>query len=182
VRGAAPEALLDSYERERWPVGEALRRNTLAQLALFSTFDASTLALRRTLEDILRVPEVNRRLAEEVSGFGVAYPDPLVPPNPGWEHRRGVSGQRLPDMQLVLTDGSRTTLYRLLEDGCGVRLQFVADEAENPHACAITTVNLAPHGNDGLLANLASVLVRPDGYLAEVRPAASAVGAERAAA
>jgi 2-polyprenyl-6-methoxyphenol hydroxylase-like FAD-dependent oxidoreductase len=182
VRGAAPEALLDSYERERWPVGEALRRNTLAQLALFSTFDASTLALRHTLEDILKLPEVNRRLAEEVSGFGVAYPEPLIPPNPGWEHRRGVSGQRLPDMELALRDGSRTTLYRLLETGRWVRLQFAPDEAGASQAFAVTNVNLAPGVNDGPLADFASVLVRPDGYLAHVLPAAGAVGAERAAA
>jgi 2-polyprenyl-6-methoxyphenol hydroxylase-like FAD-dependent oxidoreductase len=182
VRDVGPKALLDSYERERWPVGEALRRNTLAQLALFSTFDASTLALRHTLEDVLRVPEVNRRLAEEVSGLGVAYPEPLVPPSPGWKHWKGVSGQRLPDLELVLQDGSQTTLYRLLEEGCGVRLQFAADEAENPQACAITNVRLAPHVNNGLLANLASVLVRPDGYLAEVRPAADARSGKRAAA
>jgi 2-polyprenyl-6-methoxyphenol hydroxylase-like FAD-dependent oxidoreductase len=81
VHGAAPEALLDSYELERRPVGETLRRNTLAQLALFCTFDPPTLALRRMLEDILRMPDVNRRLAEEASGFSVAYPEPLFPLN-----------------------------------------------------------------------------------------------------
>jgi 2-polyprenyl-6-methoxyphenol hydroxylase-like FAD-dependent oxidoreductase len=81
VRGVAPEELLDTYERERWPVGEALRRNTLAQVALFSTFDPSARALRGTLEDILRVPEVNRQLAAEGSGFGVAYPEPLFLPD-----------------------------------------------------------------------------------------------------
>jgi len=74
LRDAAPEELLDTYERERWPVGEVLRRNTLAQLALFSTYDPSMLALRCTLDNVLRVPEVNRQLSEEVSGFGVAYP------------------------------------------------------------------------------------------------------------
>jgi hypothetical protein len=41
LRDAAPEELFVSYERERWPVGEVLRRNTLAQLALFSSFDPS---------------------------------------------------------------------------------------------------------------------------------------------
>jgi hypothetical protein len=85
-------------------------------------------------------------------------------------------------MKLVLIDGSRTTLYRLLEDARWVRLQFGSDEAGTPHAFAITDVNLAPHANDGLLANFASVLVRPDGYLADVRPAADARGAEKAAA
>ena len=52
LRGTASEALLDTYERERWPVGEVLRRNTLAQVALFCEFDPSALALRGTFEDV----------------------------------------------------------------------------------------------------------------------------------
>jgi 2-polyprenyl-6-methoxyphenol hydroxylase-like FAD-dependent oxidoreductase len=172
--GTASEALLDTYERERWPVGEVLRRNTLAQVALFCKFDPSALALRGTVEDLLRVHEVNRQLAAEGSGFGVIYSGPLFPPDPGWEHRNGVSGQRLPDMDLVLEDCSRTALYRFLEDGRWVRLQRAPDRETLSNAEGITNVNLAPEGNDGLLANFASVLVRPDGYLGHVRPAEGA--------
>ena len=180
--GNASEALLDTYERERWPVGEVLRRNTLAQVALFCKFDPSALALRGTFEDFLRVPDINRQLAAEGSGFGVAYPEPLFRPDLGWEHRNGVSGQRLPDTDLVLEDGSRTALYRFLEDGRWVRLQRVPDRETLSNAKWITSVNLAPEGNDGLLANFASVLVRPDGYLAHVRPAHDASAAEKVAA
>lgn len=168
--GRASEALLDTYERERRPVGEVLRRNTLAQVALFCKFDPSALALRGTFEDLLRVHEVNRQLAAEGSGFGVAYPEPLFLPDLGWEHRSGVSGQRLPDLDLVLEDGSRTTLYRFLEGGRWIRLQRAPDKETLSNAEWITSVNLAPEGNDGLLANFASVLVRPDGHLAHVRP------------
>lgn len=175
VRGTASEALLDSYERERWPVGEILRRNTLSQIALFCKFDPSALALRSTFEDVLRVRAVNRQLAAEGSGFGVAYPEPLFPPDPGWEHRNGVSGQRLPDMEVELADGSRKALYRFLEDGRWVRMQL-APNKENSDAKWITNVDLAPRARGGLLANLASVLVRPDGYLAHVRPADAALG------
>ena len=180
VHGSAPEELLDTYERERWPVGEVLRRNTLTQLRLFSTFDPSTLAMRRTFEEVLRVPAINRYFADEVSGFGVTYPEPLFAPDGNWEHREGVSGHRLPDSELVLQDGSRTTLYRLLEHGRWVRLQIASDEAVISDA--MTVVALAPGANEGLFANFASVLVRPDGHLAHVRPAADARGAERAAA
>jgi hypothetical protein len=41
---------------------------------------------------------------------------------------------------------------------------------------------LALGANDGLLAKFVSVLVRPDDYLAHVRPAADPRGAEQAAA
>jgi 2-polyprenyl-6-methoxyphenol hydroxylase-like FAD-dependent oxidoreductase len=58
IRGSAPEQLLDTYERERWPVGKALQQDGLAQFSLFSSFDPSALALRRMLNCMLRVPEV----------------------------------------------------------------------------------------------------------------------------
>ena len=105
---------------------------------------------------------------------------PLFAPDGNWEHRGGVSGQRLPDRELVLQDGSRTTLYRLLENGRWVRLQLASDEAVISDV--MTVVALAPGANEGLFVNFTSVLVRPDGYLAHVRPAADARGAERAAA
>ena len=182
LRDAAPEELLDSYERERWPVGEVLRRNTLAQLALFSTYDPAMLALRDTFDNVLRVPEVNRRLSEEVSGFGVTYPEPLFPPVQGWQHRKGVSGHRLPDMNFTLEDGSHTTLSRLLEDGSWLRLQLAPDEKAPSGIESIKKVNLPNASNHRVLADLAAVLVRPDGYLGHVRPAGDARDAERPAA
>jgi len=171
VHRTVPEALLDTYERERRPVGEVLRRNTLAQVALFCAFDASTLALRSTFESILRVPEVNRLLASEGSGFSVAYDEPLFPPGRDWEHRKGVSGQRLPDMDLVHRDGSVVRLYRLLEAGHWVRLHFLSDAETISGPGTTMVVNLRPPADGSLLANLASALVRPDGYLAHVHPA-----------
>jgi 2-polyprenyl-6-methoxyphenol hydroxylase-like FAD-dependent oxidoreductase len=179
IRGTAPEDLLDTYERERWPVGKALQHDTLAQFSLFSSFDPPALALRQTLNGILRVPEVNRQLAEHLSGVGVGYPEPLLPPAAGWEHRNGVSGQRLPDMELVLKDGSRTTLYHLLKDGRWLRLQFTPDAETSADTSDVTSVNLAPVENNALLANLASVLVRPDGYLAQVHPVGEANRSEK---
>jgi hypothetical protein len=83
-------------------------------------------------------------------------------------------------MDLVLADGSRTALYRFLEDGRWVRLQPAPDEKTSSDAEWIKSVNLAPGANDGLLANFAAVLVRPDGYLAHVRPAEGARNGERA--
>jgi 2-polyprenyl-6-methoxyphenol hydroxylase-like FAD-dependent oxidoreductase len=182
LRDGEPEELLDSYERERWPVGEVLRRNTLAQLALFASCDPSMLALRHTFDSVLRVSEVNRRLSEEVSGFGVAYPEPLFLPAQGWQHRKGVSGHRLPDMDLALEDGSHTTLSRLLEDGRWLRLQLSPDGKTAAGIGSIKNVNLPNASNHRVLANLGAVLVRPDGYLGHVRPAGDAREAENRAA
>jgi 2-polyprenyl-6-methoxyphenol hydroxylase-like FAD-dependent oxidoreductase len=181
IRGTAPEDLLDTYERERWPVGKALQDDTLAQFSLFSSFDPPALALRSVLNGMLRVPELNRQLSDQLSGFGVGYPEPLLPPAKGWEHRKGVSGQRLPDMDVVPKDGSRTTLYRLLEDGRWLRLRFTPDLETSSDTSVVTSVNLARGENNSLLANLASALVRPDGYLADVRLAGDTNRAEKSA-
>jgi hypothetical protein len=115
------------------------------------------------------VPEVNRQLSDQLSGFGVAYPEPLFQAEHDWEHRKGVSGYRLPDRDLVLRDGSRTTLYPYLREGRWVLLQVAADSNATPVRDAINIVSLAPGANDGLLGKLASMLVRPDGYVAHVR-------------
>jgi 2-polyprenyl-6-methoxyphenol hydroxylase-like FAD-dependent oxidoreductase len=176
VHGTAPEALLDSYERERWPVGEALLRNTLAQLVLFTNFDPPTLALRRTFEDILGVAEVNRQLADETSGFGVAYPEALCPPDAGWEHRKGVSGQRLAETDLVLADGSTAKLYDFFTNGRWVRLQRAPDVDTRANKRPINVVNLAPRHDksmvNGVVGGFAAMLVRPDGYVGAVFPGA----------
>jgi 2-polyprenyl-6-methoxyphenol hydroxylase-like FAD-dependent oxidoreductase len=174
IRGAAPDALLDTYHLERWLVAEALQNDTLAQFALFSVFDPPALALRQMLNGFLRVPEVNRQLSDQLSGFGVGYPDPLTVPKDGWEHRKGVSGRRVPDRDIVLKDGSSSTLYRFLQEGRWIRLQFSEDGDRPRDDVEPIAVDVAHDANSGLFAEFDSVLVRPDGYLAHVRPRTAA--------
>ena len=59
-------------------------------------------------------------------------------------------------------------------------LQLASDEVVISDAITVVASHLAPRRACSL--TLTSVLVRPDGYLAHVRPAADARGAERAAA
>jgi 2-polyprenyl-6-methoxyphenol hydroxylase-like FAD-dependent oxidoreductase len=169
IHGTGSDGILDSYQSERTPIGEALQHDTLAQFALFSAFDPPAMALRSMLSGLLRVPEVNRQLSDQLSGFGVAYPDPLFQAEYDWEHRKGVSGRRLSDGDLVLRDGSRASLYSYLEEGRWVLLQVAAESSPKPIRSAINIVNLAPHEKNGVLGGHASILVRPDGYLAHVR-------------
>ena len=110
----------------------------------------------------------NRHIADDGSGFGVSYPQPLCSPPEGWEHRDGVSGQRLPDMDLVLMDGSVATLYSLLEKGRSIRLQFTRERLASDDD-GVRVVELSLGTGTGLLADLTSALVRPDGYLGHVR-------------
>ena len=181
IHGTTSDEILDSYQSERRPIGEALQNDTLAQFALFSAFDPPALALRRMLSGFLRVPEVNRQLSDQLSGFGVAYPEPLFQAEHNWEHRKSVSGHRLSDGDLMLRDGSRTTLYRYLQEGRWVLLQVAAESDATPVRDAINIVSLAPGANDGLLGKFASMLVRPDGYVAHVRAVDDADSMEFAA-
>jgi len=76
-----------------------------------------------------------------------------------------------------LADGSRKALYRFLEDARWVLLQLAPDKGTSS-AGWMRTVTLGTGANNGLLSNFASVLVRPDGYLAHVRPAGGARDAD----
>ena len=84
-----------------------------------------------------------------------------------------MSGRRLPDKDITLKNGSRSTLYRHLEDGRWVRLQF-SEGGDAPRGIEPVIVDWADDADSGQFAELASVLVRPDGYLGHVRPRSAA--------
>ena len=88
IHGSASDEILDSYQSERRPVGEALQRDTLAQFALFSTFDPPALALRRMLSGFLRVPEVNHQLSGPAFRLRCRLSRALFQTEHGWEHRK----------------------------------------------------------------------------------------------
>lgn len=169
--GRAPAALLDTYHAERHPVGTALLENTRAQTAIGAAHTPDAQALRDVLSGILADhPDVNRRLAGQVSALDVAYPAPGGGP---------LAGDRAPDVGL---DGEcGPSLYPLLADGRFVLLGLTADGpgADLVAAAAglaggadrVRTVAARPvtvhQGWDGL----ATVLVRPDGHIAWARRA-----------
>jgi 2-polyprenyl-6-methoxyphenol hydroxylase-like FAD-dependent oxidoreductase len=70
---AGDESLIDTYESERRPVAARVLDNTRAQTAL-TRVDPQTSALRGVFESLIRLPEVNRSLAEMVSGLDIRYP------------------------------------------------------------------------------------------------------------
>jgi 2-polyprenyl-6-methoxyphenol hydroxylase-like FAD-dependent oxidoreductase len=75
VNGTAPGWLLDSYERERRPVGEQVVKSSCAQKELASATTPDQMAVKELLAEILAEhPDANRSLAEKVSGLAIAYP------------------------------------------------------------------------------------------------------------
>ncbi|MET1756117.1 FAD-dependent monooxygenase [Novosphingobium sp. RD2P27] len=164
LSGKSPDALLDTYEAERRPVGALLARNTQAQGALMTAFNPGHLALRAEMSDLLRIPAVNRRLAGVLSGFDLCYSSSEL-----FGDALGV-GERAADHALTLTNEASTSLYRLLAHSKWLHLSHKNGTRGplpswlNPQcACCVDAQHAEPNRPD---CDVAARLVRPDGYSA----------------
>ncbi|MFF8281153.1 monooxygenase [Streptomyces albus] len=169
VNGWAPPGLLDSYDGERRPVGQSVTENTevqtlLAELTLVPQYQRPAAALRKLLDGLLGMAEVNRRLADQVSALGTLYPpadpdaDPLV-------------GRRMPDVGLTAAGSEATRVYELLAQGRFVLLAPAEDPAlreavETGWGSRVTAVTVDKYDEHPDLDGVAEVLVRPDGHVA----------------
>ncbi|MFJ6327876.1 MULTISPECIES: FAD-dependent monooxygenase [unclassified Rhizobium] len=168
VKGEAPDKLLDTYDEERRPIGQILYTNILAQVGLVTRFDPATLALRETLNELVKIPAVNHRLAGEVSGFDVAYgADAKAALTAG----QLVAGVRVPDIELVGRDGRPMLLYSLLVEGRWLHISFKLGALVAGPAwlrCSSVKSLSADPSNHAALRGVRALLVRPDGYVAAV--------------
>lgn len=152
IRGDAPADLLDSYDRERHPVGAQILDWSRAQIALMRPTQ-STRALETIIHDLIDTRDGATYFAERVWGVSLRYDlgsgHPLV-------------GRSVPDFELI--DGSK--IGTLLRTGKGLLLDF--DNHSPLQALAngwhgrITYV--ASDAKDRL--GLSAVLMRPDGMVA----------------
>ncbi|AEW98669.1 monooxygenase [Streptantibioticus cattleyicolor] len=168
VHGWSPPGLLDSYDEERNPVGRAVTGNTevqtlLAELTLVPQYQRPGAALRELFDELLRVEEVNRELAAQVSALGTAYP----PTNPGADP---LVGRRMPDIGFTTTASEATRVYELLPQGRFVHLDLAGDPrlgavvtGWGPRVTAVTVTERDDHTD---LEGVREVLVRPDGHIA----------------
>lgn len=150
VNGWAPTGLLDSYQSERYPVGERVMMHSLSQTALMGP-GPEIASLRMLFGELLRRPEVVEYLAHLLAGSDVRY-------DVGDEHP--LAGLFVPD--LVLADGRRVP--QLLHAARPVLLDFsggkVADAAGGwRHRVDVVAGTVADNP-------LCAVLIRPDGYVA----------------
>ncbi|CAL9500397.1 FAD-dependent monooxygenase [Streptomyces sp. enrichment culture] len=153
VRGDAddPEALLDSYQAERHPVGKAAVRSSglIVRLAMVRT--PLGRAARTAAARLVSTGPVSARVIGRLTGIGIAY-----------GARRGahrLTGRRAPD--LALAEGR---LYELLREGAFV---LVAPRDAEPAAPEIATapgkVIRATWTNP---ARRTALLIRPDAHIA----------------
>ncbi|WP_371536413.1 FAD-dependent monooxygenase [Streptomyces sp. NBC_00466] len=166
----APDTLLDTYHAERHPVGVDLTETSRAQVALMTAFTPEGLALRSLLSQLITtLPELNDRLAAQVSSLSVTYP----PAAPGARQVTGVqqltgaeqlTGTRADDLAV-----GDTSLFALLRAD-GYLLLDLTSSADRPlHHLArpglrvhTGTPHLLPAGWSGVRA----ALIRPDGHVA----------------
>ncbi|WP_280723438.1 FAD-dependent monooxygenase [Kitasatospora sp. MAA4] len=164
IKGHAPEGLLDTYQSERHPVGARIVANTLVQRSLYLGGDEMQ-PLRDVFSELVVHEEVQRHLVGMVTGLDTRYE--------GGPQDHPLLGRRLPDQELLVGD-EKTTTYELLHTGRGVLLDLNDDAELRSTAAAwadrVDVVTATRHDSE---APQASLLVRPDGYIAWVSPTGS---------
>jgi 2-polyprenyl-6-methoxyphenol hydroxylase-like FAD-dependent oxidoreductase len=156
VKGWAPDGLLDTYHAERHPVGRQVLRGSGLLLRVAITGPRPLRAARSVLGAAATgIPPAARRLAEAVSGIGIGYPAP--------RGAHSLTGMRAPDVPL--TGGGR--LYQALRTGRFV-LVTPPDHPLPPDVAALHANGLSDRLELATLGgpSRASVLVRPDAYIA----------------
>ncbi|MEV0699795.1 FAD-dependent oxidoreductase [Saccharopolyspora sp. NPDC050389] len=152
VHGHAPDGLLDTYTRERHPIGAWALDWTRAQSAAMRP-DPHAQAIQGVIRDLLGTRDGTTYVFEKISGSSIRHDlgseQPLV-------------GRNAPDFRLE--DGTR--LGDLMQDGRGVALDFSADRRLHGSAMGWESrmrYAAGPARND---LGLGAVLVRPDGIVA----------------
>ena len=121
LRGHAPENLLDTYQLERYPVGQQVLRasdsllsSALAQKSLVKT--GRNLAMKV----LMQLSPLQRVSSETISGLGISYShgdrrSPLLKLLPGQQVRQ--AGDRVPDLELkpALLTAEMSTSVRLYD-------------------------------------------------------------------
>ncbi|MFD7997361.1 FAD-dependent monooxygenase [Streptomyces mexicanus] len=162
--GHAPEALLDTYQAERHPVGRAVLRSSGGIVRLAMAKRPWTRAVRTALATLLTTAGPVRRVAVgQVTGIGHKYAAPRG------AHR--LVGARIPDV--ALAGGGR--LYEALRGGRFVLIAPWAHEVGPDRAGRLTAQRWASDRRTVLL-------VRPDGYAAWAADAADRAEVETALA
>ncbi|WP_282693087.1 FAD-dependent oxidoreductase [Streptomyces sp. CC208A] len=153
-RGEAPdpEALLDSYQAERHPVGATVLRTSGAIVRLAMAHTPATRALRTLATTTLNtLPPASAKALGTLSGLGISYA-----PAPGAGR---TSGRRAPDVQL-----REGRLHELLRAG---EFVLIAPEGTTPALPPIapTTAARVVRATWTDPTRHTTVLVRPDGYV-----------------
>ena len=152
IRGTAPDGFIDSYARERHPVGAQVLDLSRAQVALMRP-DRGTHALHAIVRDLLDTGDGATYVARRVWGVSLRYDlgdsHPLVGRGaPELKLTNGtVLGEQFATGQGVLLDLDATGPLRAMASRWADRIRYVAGDADDR-------------------LGLSALLVRPDGIVA----------------
>jgi 2-polyprenyl-6-methoxyphenol hydroxylase-like FAD-dependent oxidoreductase len=205
-QGVADEALLDSYQPERWPIGRLVLRFTDRATAL-ATADTPVVRVIRTqmaprfLAIVLRLPRLRAFGFRTVSQLRINYRgSPAVDEGEPGLRRGPRAGDRLPDAHIIedgrerrLHDAVATPIYQLLL--CGPAASWDDDQLAHlseRYAGLVAVHRIAREATAGVLLDdrgeafarlgvehAAHYLVRPDGHIAYRSGATGLDGLER---
>ncbi len=154
IQGSAPEDLLDSYTRERHPVGAWALDWTRAQVAIMRP-EPQARAIAAVIRDLIDTRDGTTYFAEKISGIALRY-------DLGENHP--LAGCSAPDFEFA--DGTR--LGARLRDGKGLFADFTGSgrlrALANAYQGRVNYVAMTARDSKGLTA----LLVRPDGFVAWV--------------
>jgi len=162
--GTSPESLLDTYHDERHPVAARALRHTMA-LGVLQRGDERTKALVGLVSELAGMDEPRKHLAGIISELDIRY-------DLGEGHP--LLGRRMPDLDLVTTDGPRRVFTLLhgarpvlvnLGDPGGCDVTAWADRVQMVDAAYVGPWELPVIG---AVSAPRAVLIRPDGYVAWV--------------
>ena len=169
IKQTSPPSLLDTYHTERHAVAARVLRNTMAHVAVRRQ-DERSKALGDYVAEILTLDEPRKRMAAEMCGLGIRYDLPCS----GQEKKHPLLGRRMPDLDLVTSDGPRR-VFTLLHAARPLLLNFDPSGSLNIAAWAdrVQLVDATYAGTWelpglGMVVAPAAVLIRPDGYVAWV--------------
>ncbi|GCD40142.1 FAD-dependent oxidoreductase [Streptomyces chrestomyceticus JCM 4735] len=152
VHGHAPDGLLDTYTRERHPIGAGVLDWTRAQAAVMRPGPHGQ-AIQSVMRDLLGTRDGTTHVSAKVSGSSIRY-------DLGGGHP--LTGRSAPDLQLE--DGTR--LGELLRGGRGLALDLTADRRLPDAATARPGRLRHTAGTAKNDLGPGAVLVRPDGFVA----------------
>jgi 2-polyprenyl-6-methoxyphenol hydroxylase-like FAD-dependent oxidoreductase len=150
VNGWAPAGLLDTYQSERYPVGERVMMQSMSQTALFGP-GPEIAALRKLFNELLQQPSVAEHMAHLLAGSDIRY-------DVGDDHP--LAGRLTP--VLTLDDGRRVA--ELLHGGRPVLLDLFGGHVGEAVRGWADRVDVVAGTVDDL--EVRALLIRPDGYVA----------------
>ena len=151
VHGHAPDGLLDTYTRERHPIGARVLDWSRAQVATMRP-GSHARALQGVVRDLLGTRDGTTYVQDRLSGLSIRY-------DLGGEHP--LIGRNAPEFRL--DDGTR--LGDLLRDGRGVALDFSPDQRLRGAATSWEGRIRYAAGRARNDLGCGAVLVRPDGVV-----------------